>query len=650
MIKNSTQKSILLIVMVLFFSSQIVLAQSGLDLSTVMTASPATVNSGSNVNFAITVTGPTNATGVTVTTMLPKETTFVLGTPTCSHNRGTVTCVVGALTSGTANVAITASAMNLGASSIIVKTVAGVVGDQHDANMSNNSATASITISGSLAAPSNLVATAVSPTQINLSWTDNSNNETGFVICVGPNSPSPCTPLPVLPANTTSYAHTGLVPATSYRYNVRAVRNADYSDYSNEVVATTQCAPLPAPSLTVPAHNATNISVSPDLDWSNVTNAQSYEVQVSTNSAFSTIDRCMSGLTASAWQPVTPSLSHGTIYYWRARAISSCGSGTWSAYRGFTTLNTVLKPNALLVNASGNGVFEPGETAVIVAPEWRNPTATPVTNVTGTIASFGGPGAPTNYTITDSTASYGNIGANSNSSCQTSGNCYSLTLGNPTRPVQHWDAKATENLSNGNTMSWTLHIGKSFNDVPTTNPYYSFIETIFHNGITAGCGSNNFCPTAVVTRDQIAPMLLVSKDGRCYTPPTCVAGSELFSDVPASNPFCSWIEEIADRGVTSGCGGNNYCPSAPITRDQISIFLLKAKEGGAYVPPACVAGSEMFTDVPASNPFCRYIEEIARRGATSGCGGGNYCPTAVVTRDQLSVFLSKIFNLTLYKP
>jgi hypothetical protein len=216
--------------------------------------------------------------------------------------------------------------------------------------------------------------------------------------------------------------------------------------------------------------------------------------------------------------------------------------------------------------------------------------------------------------------------------------------------VHHWDATAVENLSNGNSMTWTIHIGKSFNDVPTTSPFYPFVETIFHNGITAGCGGNNFCPTTQVTRDQVASFLLLSKDGKCYTPPACVAGSERFLDVPASNPFCSWVEELARRNITSGCGGNNYCPSSAITREQISIFLLKTKEGGGYTPPACVAGSTMFTDVPATSPYCPYIEELVRRGAASGCGGGNFCPTNPVTREQLSVFLTTIFNLTLYKP
>lgn len=80
------------------------------------------------------------------------------------------------------------------------------------------------------------------------------------------------------------------------------------------------------------------------------------------------------------------------------------------------------------------------------------------------------------------------------------------------------------------------------------------------------------------------------------------------------------------------------------------MFVLKTKEGVAFTPPACVSGAERFTDVPASSPFCRWIEELARRGVVTGCGGGRYCAADPVTREQMSVFLSGTFGLDLYGP
>jgi beta-N-acetylhexosaminidase len=46
-----------------------------------------------------------------------------------------------------------------------------------------------------------------------------------------------------------------------------------------------------------------------------------------------------------------------------------------------------------------------------------------------------------------------------------------------------------------------------------------------------------------------------------------------FSDVPTGHPFFRFIEALARSGITSGCGGGNFCPDAPLTRGQIAVFL-----------------------------------------------------------------------------
>jgi hypothetical protein len=47
----------------------------------------------------------------------------------------------------------------------------------------------------------------------------------------------------------------------------------------------------------------------------------------------------------------------------------------------------------------------------------------------------------------------------------------------------------------------------TFTDVPTTHPFYKFVEALYAAGITAGCGNGNFCPDANVTRGQMAVFL-----------------------------------------------------------------------------------------------------------------------------------------------
>jgi predicted phage tail protein len=102
------------------------------------------------------------------------------------------------------------------------------------------------------AAPSTLAANAVSPTQVNLTWADNANNETGFDIqrCTG----AGCTNfvrIDGVGANVTSYSDTTAAPSTTYSYRLVAFNLGGPSQPSNVATATTpSLGPVPASNLT----------------------------------------------------------------------------------------------------------------------------------------------------------------------------------------------------------------------------------------------------------------------------------------------------------------------------------------------------------------------------------------------------------------
>ena len=307
----------------------------------------------------------------------------------------------------------------------------------------------------------------------------------------------------------------------------------------------------------------------------------------------------------------------------------------------FTPVALVVDPPLL---AEGDGVLEPGE-EVEVRPTWRNAT-TAALPLSGAVSIFTGPAGAT-YASTDPTSIYGILAPGASASCEVTGNCLVVTVSNPSpRPVTHWDASLAEVMSSNGFKIWQLHLGNSFTDVPDSNPFYRFIETLLHHGVTGGCTANAYCPTAPTTRDAMAVFVLVAKGPPGFVPPPC-GPTPMFTDVPVTSGFCPWVEELARRGVVSGCAPNLYCPSAPATREAMAVFVLLTLDP-TLDPPACVAGSEVFDDVPAGNGFCRWIEELFRRGVVTGCSATSYCPTAPVTREQMGVFLTVTFGLTLY--
>jgi hypothetical protein len=184
-----------------------------------------------------------------------------------------------------------------------------------------------------------------------------------------------------------------------------------------------------------------------------------------------------------------------------------------------------------------------------------------------------------------------------------------------------------------------------FADVPPKYWSRKFIEAIYRAGVTNGCAQSplRYCPEDVVTRGSMAQLLIAAKDGPSYVPPPCT--SSPFSDVSASSPICPWVQELVHRGVTAGCGGGQYCPDNPVTRSQMSVFLLSTWHGAGYSPAPCTGSA--YNDVPSTSPFCPWIKEMAARGITAGCGGGAFCTESPNTRAQLAVFLATTFGFPL---
>ena len=120
-----------------------------------------------------------------------------------------------------------------------------------------------------------------------------------------------------------------------------------------------------------------------------------------------------------------------------------------------------------------------------------------------------------------------------------------------------------------------------------------------------------------------------------------------FSDVSASSPFYPYIENLVHHGVTAGCGNSDYCPESPTNRAQISVFLLKAKYGSSYVPPSCEG---LFVDVPCPGPFTDWVEQIYNEGVVGDCGAGVYCPSDIVTRQNMAAWLLKANLGSTYVP
>ena len=160
-----------------------------------------------------------------------------------------------------------------------------------------------------------------------------------------------------------------------------------------------------------------------------------------------------------------------------------------------------------------------------------------------------------------------------------------------------------------------------------------------------GCAAAAYCPADAVRASRCPYSCWSSKEGAGYRPPACT--TPVFARRAGGQP----VLPVHRRAGAARRGGRlrrwQLLPGRPrVARADGGVRVAHARSGaepaGVHDPRVCRRAGD--------SPFCRWIEELARRGIVTGCGGGNYCPPSPVTREQMAVFMGVTFGLTLHGP
>jgi len=114
--------------------------------------------------------------------------------------------------------------------------------------------------------------------------------------------------------------------------------------------------------------------------------------------------------------------------------------------------------------------------------------------------------------------------------------------------------------------------GNTFTDVSNVDFNAAWIERLALDGITEGCDATNFCPNQLITKADIAILVLKTNNGASYTPPP--ATGMVFADVAVDDYAADWIEALATFGGVMGCDANNYCPNEIVTQEGLQTLVL----------------------------------------------------------------------------
>ncbi|HJQ71399.1 MAG TPA: PA14 domain-containing protein [Blastocatellia bacterium] len=242
-------------------------------------------------------------------------------------------------------------------------------------NLTNSPRTITCAGSAPPAAPSGLVATVASASQINLTWFDLSNNENGFSIERKAGVEGQYAEIGTTNANVTSFSDTGRSPSITYYYKVRAFNGAGYSGYSNEANATITGGPTP-PAAPDNLAALTISSSSIRLTWTDRSNNET---------GFKIERRRLGGVftqirevTAGTQIFLDTGLARLTTYSYRIRAYNAAGDSAYTATVSATTSGGTPPPCGLVSAFSGDGSSGSSygyAEGIGSAAKWRSPSA-----------------------------------------------------------------------------------------------------------------------------------------------------------------------------------------------------------------------------------------------------------------------------------
>ena len=328
-------------------------------------------------------------------------------------------------------------------------------------------------------------------------------------------------------------------------------------------------------------------------------------------------------------------------------------SGKTLADAGLTTTGSTLNPNAgTLVWVDNADNVLPGTTAVAANTTYKwlfTPTDTNYTTLTGSIelyhkSSSGGSGwYYTYYTIKATAGTNGSISPSGWTSVR-DGRDQTFTItpdkgyavakvlvdGKSVGAVKSYTFKnvtkdhtieAIFMKSNGNPQTGV------FVDVAEGSYYEEAIDWAVEKGITNGVSSNMFAPNDPCTRAQIVTFLW-----RAAGSPAPKSMSS-FTDVPADAFYAKAVAWAVENGITSGTGESKFSPNSTCTRAQAVTFLYRASGSPA------VSGSAEFSDVATNAYYADAVAWAAKKGITTGIGGGLFGSDNDCTRGQIVTFL-----------
>ena len=180
-----------------------------------------------------------------------------------------------------------------------------------------------------------------------------------------------------------------------------------------------------------------------------------------------------------------------------------------------------------------------------------------------------------------------------------------------------------------------------FNDIPANSWYTGACAWCYRKGFMAGTSGNTFSPSTPLSRAMFVQIL--AKVGNVYLDGYRPTGT--FKDVPAGSWFAKAVEWAYANKITGGTSATAFSPNSPVTREQMSLFLMKFSElEGADT--SMRANLDRFVDLGRVSVWARdSMSWAVARGLISGTSPTELSPKTYATRAQTAVVIRNYIRL-----
>jgi len=182
---------------------------------------------------------------------------------------------------------------------------------------------------------------------------------------------------------------------------------------------------------------------------------------------------------------------------------------------------------------------------------------------------------------------------------------------------------------------------KEFDDVPSTNENFNYVNVMKLWGLTKGCSIAPplYCPATAATRENMAVFVIRALYGENFT----YSQVPYFTDVPADNYAFAYIQKFKELGFTNGCSATTYCPATVATVQDAATFIVRAKMKDLFGENFTYPTTPYFTDVPATDPNFSYIQKFRELGIGKGCTATAFCQSSPLSREKMATFIIRAF-------